>query len=76
MSKVGYLMDNTTIGATSLTDRNLIIMDEVDGMAGNEDKGGISALIEISKKQKFRLYVYAMIFKIKSLDPCSITVTN
>lgn len=52
MSKVGYLMDNTTIGATSLTDRNLIIMDEVDGMAGNEDKGGISALIEIIKKTK------------------------
>ena len=27
-------------------------MDEVDGMAGNEDKGGIKALIEIVKKTK------------------------
>jgi DNA polymerase III delta prime subunit len=52
MSKVGYLMDNTTIGSNSLTEKNLIIMDEVDGMAGNEDKGGISALIEIIKKTK------------------------
>jgi replication factor C subunit 1 len=52
MNKVGYLMDNTTISASNISQRNLIIMDEVDGMAGNEDKGGISALIEIVKKTK------------------------
>jgi replication factor C subunit 1 len=51
-SKVGYLMDNTTISKSVITEKNLIIMDEVDGMGGNEDKGGISALIEIIKKTK------------------------
>jgi replication factor C subunit 1 len=52
MSKVGYLMDNTTISASNISQKNLIIMDEVDGMGGTEDKGGISALIEIVKKTK------------------------
>lgn len=54
-AKVGYLMDNTTLTrthASGLSEKNLIIMDEVDGMGGNEDKGGVSALIEIVKKTK------------------------
>jgi replication factor C subunit 1 len=54
-SKVGYLKDNTTLGSninTGITEKNLIIMDEVDGMGGNDDKGGISALIEIIKITK------------------------
>ena len=49
---VGFLMDNTTISKTLISDKNLIIMDEVDGMGGNEDKGGVSALIEAVKKTK------------------------
>ena len=32
--------------------KNLIIMDEIDGMAGNEDRGGVSALIDIIKNTK------------------------
>ena len=51
---VGFLMNNTTIswGENKAMTKNIIIMDEVDGMAGNEDKGGIHALIDIVKKTK------------------------
>jgi DNA polymerase III delta prime subunit len=51
-STVGYLMDNKTISNRTITNKNIIIMDEVDGMGGNEDKGGIKALIDIIKKTK------------------------
>lgn len=51
-NSVGFLMNNTTLSNNLLNSKNLIIMDEVDGMAGNEDKGGIKALIEIVKKTK------------------------
>jgi replication factor C subunit 1 len=54
-SRVGYLRDNTTLGKTldtAVSEKNLIIMDEVDGMGGNDDKGGINALIEIIKSTK------------------------
>ena len=47
-------MKNTTLSYidNSTMIKNIIIMDEVDGMAGNEDKGGIKALIDIVKKIK------------------------
>ena len=51
-NSVGFLMNNTTLSNSLLNSKNLIIMDEVDGMAGNEDKGGIKALIDIVKKTK------------------------
>ena len=53
-NSVGFLMNNTTLSSidNSTTTKNIIIMDEVDGMAGNEDKGGIKALIDIVKKTK------------------------
>lgn len=53
-NSVGFLMNNTTLSSTdnSTMTKNIIIMDEVDGMAGNEDKGGIKALIDIVKKTK------------------------
>lgn len=52
---IGFLKNNRTLSGFSsngLTEKNLIIMDEVDGMGGNEDKGGISTLIEIIKTTK------------------------
>ncbi len=50
---VGYLMDNKTLGLNKeIEGKNLIIMDEVDGMGGNEDRGGISALNTIIKTTK------------------------
>ena len=53
-NSVGFLMNNTTLSSidNSTMTKNIIIMDEVDGMAGNEDKGGIKALIDIVKKTK------------------------
>jgi replication factor C subunit 1 len=52
--KVGYLMNNLTLSSSleESNSKNLIIMDEIDGMAGNEDRGGVSALIDIIKKTK------------------------
>ena len=53
-NSVGFLMNNTTLSSVdnSTNTKNIIIMDEIDGMAGNEDKGGIKALIDIAKKTK------------------------
>lgn len=67
-SKAAYLSRNTTINKELFkkTDvsienyksnyrnisKNVIIMDEVDGMGGNEDKGGIRALTNIIKTSK------------------------
>jgi replication factor C subunit 1 len=46
------MFDNKTLFGGELQDKNLIIMDEVDGMSGNEDRGGIAAIIDIIKKTK------------------------
>ena len=53
-------MNNTTLSSldNSTNTKNIIIMDEVDGMAGNEDKGRIKALIDILKKNKISNYIY------------------
>lgn len=51
-SRVGFLFDNTTLFIGNIATKNLIIMDEVDGMGGNEDRGGIAALIDVIKKTK------------------------
>ena len=48
----GFMFDNKTLFGGELQEKNLIIMDEVDGMSGNEDRGGISAIIDIIKKTK------------------------
>jgi len=48
----GFMFDNKTLFGGELQDKNLIIMDEVDGMSGNEDRGGIAAIIDIIKKTK------------------------
>ena len=46
------MFDNKTLFGGELQEKNLIIMDEVDGMSGNEDRGGIAAIIDIIKKTK------------------------
>lgn len=51
-SRLGFLFDNKTIDHGEIQNKNLIIMDEVDGMAGNEDRGGMAALIDVIKKTK------------------------
>jgi len=55
MSKVGYLTDSTTLESKKeekINQKNLILMDEIDGMSGNEDRGGVAALIQIIKNTK------------------------
>ncbi len=37
-------------GEPTKTSGNLLFLDEVDGIAGNEDRGGVSAIIEIIEK--------------------------
>ena len=44
----GYVHDRTN--KKEMTGRNLLIMDEVDGMSGNADRGGIAELIQFIKK--------------------------
>jgi DNA polymerase III delta prime subunit len=48
----GFVFDNKTLFGGELQEKNLIIMDEVDGMSGNEDRGGVSAIIDIIKKNE------------------------
>ncbi|XP_048402000.1 replication factor C subunit 1 isoform X3 [Stegostoma tigrinum] len=50
-------LNNTSIkgfslGAPSVSTKHLLIMDEVDGMAGNEDRGGIQEMISLIKQTK------------------------
>lgn len=56
-SEVRSLLANTTLesfssGTQALTSRHVLIMDEVDGMAGNEDRGGIAEMIQLIKKTR------------------------
>ena len=41
-----------------VTAKRLILMDEVDGMAGNEDRGGIAELIALLKTAKVRILLF------------------
>ncbi len=43
-------MSSTSLSKTST--KRVILMDEVDGMAGNEDRGGIAELILLIKQSK------------------------
>ncbi|XP_072352688.1 replication factor C subunit 1 isoform X2 [Scyliorhinus torazame] len=50
-------LDNTSIkgfysGASFVSTKHLLLMDEVDGMAGNEDRGGIQELISLIRQTK------------------------
>lgn len=47
-SLAGYLTGNET----KVSHRHVLIMDEVDGMAGNEDRGGVAELIALIKESR------------------------
>ncbi|KAL8207503.1 UNVERIFIED_CONTAM: replication factor C subunit 1 [Gekko kuhli] len=55
---VAESLNNTSIkgfcsgASTSVSSKHVLIMDEVDGMAGNEDRGGIQELIDLIKHTK------------------------
>lgn len=40
------------MGKPDLYSKHVLVMDEVDGMAGNEDRGGIQELIQLIKNSK------------------------
>lgn len=56
--EVSQLMSNTSLKGYLTGDdktaskRHVLIMDEVDGMAGNEDRGGIAELIQLIKESQ------------------------
>uniref|UniRef100_A0A4W3IHY4 Replication factor C subunit 1 n=1 Tax=Callorhinchus milii TaxID=7868 RepID=A0A4W3IHY4_CALMI len=55
---VAESLNNTTItgfyygASSSVSSKHVLIMDEVDGMAGNEDRGGVQELIALIKQTK------------------------
>ncbi|XP_040191058.1 replication factor C subunit 1 isoform X2 [Rana temporaria] len=55
---VAESLNNTSIKgfysgtSKSVTSKHVLIMDEVDGMAGNEDRGGVQELISLIKQSK------------------------
>ena len=48
----GYFMVKNRTIAGGMRAQHALIMDEVDGMAGNEDRGGVAELIQLIKKTK------------------------
>lgn len=59
---VGYLQNSRTLSFddnNKVSEKNLIIMDEIDGMAGNEDRGGIQTIISIIKSTKIPIVCIA-----------------
>ena len=46
------LSDNLTLHQGELKEKTLILLDEIDGMAGNEDRGGVATVISIIKETK------------------------
>lgn len=53
---VSELLSSTSLspflGGKSVTKKHALLMDEVDGMAGNEDRGGVQELILLIKNAK------------------------
>jgi len=58
-------LDTFTTGSKG----NLLFLDEVDGIAGNEDRGGVSAIIEIVEKSKVPVIMAANDPDIDKLRP-------
>jgi len=56
--EVSSLLSNKSLAAystgveTKVSSRHVLIMDEVDGMAGNEDRGGVAELIALIKESR------------------------
>ena len=47
--EVATLLSNRTLNSTSAKKKHVLIMDEVDGMSGNQDRGGMQELILLIK---------------------------
>jgi replication factor C large subunit len=55
--------------STSLSKGNILFLDEVDGIAGNEDRGGVSAIIEIVEKSQVPVIMAANDPEVDKLRP-------
>merc|ERR1719402_1924999 len=51
-TSVSNLVDGGSNHNNKVTSKRVLLMDEVDGMAGNEDRGGVAELIQLIKKAK------------------------
>ncbi|XP_003745669.2 replication factor C subunit 1 [Galendromus occidentalis] len=47
--EVATLLSNRTLNSTNAKRKHVLIMDEVDGMSGNQDRGGMQELIQLIK---------------------------
>ncbi|KAF0297053.1 Replication factor C subunit 1 [Amphibalanus amphitrite] len=54
MSSLGHAFQAAGSGGSGgrLTERHVLLMDEVDGMAGNEDRGGVAAIIQLIRASR------------------------
>ncbi|KAG0418311.1 hypothetical protein HPB47_004950 [Ixodes persulcatus] len=50
--EVAELLGNQTLTGEGLSSKHMLIMDEVDGMAGNQDRGGVQELIALIKSTR------------------------
>ena len=51
-TSVSNLVDGGNNHNNKVNSKRVLLMDEVDGMAGNEDRGGVAELIQLIKKAK------------------------
>ncbi|CAN7938591.1 unnamed protein product, partial [Ixodes hexagonus] len=50
--EVAELLGNQTLTGGGLSSKHMLIMDEVDGMAGNQDRGGVQELIALIRSTR------------------------
>ncbi|MEM3408595.1 MAG: replication factor C large subunit [Candidatus Micrarchaeia archaeon] len=71
-SVIDSILSNTATQATLTGRLKLIVIDEIDGLAGQEDRGGVGAVINVIEKSKQPIILIAnqvYIQKLKSLLP-------
>lgn len=71
-SAIDSILSYTSTQSTLTGQRRLIVIDEVDGLAGKEDRGGVSAVTQIISETKQPIILIAnqiYIQKLKSLLP-------
>ncbi|MBT3582689.1 replication factor C large subunit [Candidatus Woesearchaeota archaeon] len=57
--RVESILKPATQQASIFGYRKIILIDEIDGMSGQKDRGGVKAVIEIIKKTRFPIFITA-----------------
>ncbi|NHI91881.1 MAG: replication factor C large subunit [Candidatus Lokiarchaeota archaeon] len=53
-SSINEMIKDASLGQKTLfNEKRLILIDEIDGLAGNADRGGVSAILDIIKRTKY-----------------------